>query len=697
MTTLSLVSPVENVQSLTQAKVLALIEHLMPSLAGWRQGEDLRQERTSVRLQLQTLTPKVEQLRQSLDLVSQQFDAATAAMTKNQAIAIGAVVLGVVLVYFSKYALLLSLAAIWPALQLPKVKKALADLVRERTQIESELAGVSTRLQAYKDRLLRIEAEVVGRPEGFPQIELSEVQFHLQLRNLVGHQVLIDETGVHEDAQLKTLDVSALVNGVADIKRKLQQLSTIPPLLSPGDASTIEDPLSQLYGEEQTLQGLVGEFTGNLGKLKDVSLSLPLIPRSSMLVERLLARQVNDGQLKKPVSISSAINESTVEVFTQALDDHQQRGVTLVENLGQIYEQLESTCNRFASARRRSVNTIHDSLTQVLNRASWCNRKFFCPRTILAPQYIQDLLGIDIDQAHLLDINDLLDRLQSDDVVRLRIAKKPELIEQIIAIHRSIADFTQMTGVYDDHDATQQILGNKHAHQQLQEYAKQFRAVLNKILTGASYPVLNFSAEAQIYYDPENDEWSSDINPYVYRSPDVLKYGSVIKTHHDLMIPLWEHLWIEKADFRKNELFRTNESMIRMSEKESEKLIEIGNQFRDDMRSNRENLYVIEADLKSKHSEIINFRDGLQKLGLLGELAMQQLGDDGLVSLVVSESPLNVSHRYESTLAALPQAQAEIRGTAADPIDMVKDPAILLSYEAQGAPRLMGCQPHTRN
>jgi hypothetical protein len=37
--------------------------------------------------------------------------------------------------------------------------------------------------------------------------------------------------------------------------------------------------------------------------------------------------------------------------------------------------------------------------------------------------------------------------------------------------------------------------------------------------------------------------------------------------------------------------------MIRMSEKESEKLIEIGNQFRSDMRGNRENIYLIEAVL----------------------------------------------------------------------------------------------------
>lgn len=686
----SLVRPVENVQSLAQAKALALIEHLIPSLSAWRQGEDLRLERAKVMLEVQRLTPEVERAQQDLSQTSEQIEAAQAAGKKQKSMAIAALVAAVLLAYFSGYALLLALAAIWPALQVKQSTKKRAQLLEQRTAIEGRLAELSSALQASTHRLTAIDADLASRPDGFPSIELAEVQFEMHLRNLAGSQVLVDESGAHAQALLKTLDVSALADGVSDIEAKMRQISTIPPLLAPGEAAAIEDPLNQLYGEEQALQGLVSDFTGNLGQLKDVGLRLPLIPKQSALVERLMAMQVSDGQLKKPVSIAEPIDESAVQSFTQALDEYRRRGVVLVESLRQLYEQLEASCNRFALARMQSVNTIHDGLAQVLNRASWCNRKFFCPRTILAPQYIQDLLGIDIAQAHLLDINDLLDRLQSDDVIRQRISKKPELIENLTAIHQLISEFGRMNGAYDDNGGAMQSLTNVHAQQQLDEYAKQFRSVLNKILTGASFPILNFSAEAQLHYDPDNDEWSSDLNPYVYRTPDVLKYGSVIKTHHDLMIPLWEHLWTEKADFRKSELFRTNESMIRMSEKESEKLIEIGNQFRGDMRGNRENIYLIEADLKSKHAEIVSFRDGLHKLGLLSDRAMQQLSDERLATLVIDESPVATADRYETTLAGLPQAQAEVRGTAADPIDMVKDPSVLLSYDAHDAPRLMG-------
>src|SRR5262249_29132434 len=149
----------------------------------------------------------------------------------------------------------------------------------------------------------------------------------------------------------------------------------------------------------------------------------------------------------------------------------------------------------------------------------------------------------------------------------------------------------------------------------------------------------------------------------VYRTHEVLRYGSVVKAYSDLMIPLWEHLWTEKADFRKAETFRTNDQLIRMSEKEAEKLIDIANQFRDDMRSVRDNLNVLGADLKSKASEIKNFRDGMESLGLLSESSRVvidrsegELGEE-------QASIVGSADRLETILTAQPRGQMESRGT----------------------------------
>jgi hypothetical protein len=208
-------------------------------------------------------------------------------------------------------------------------------------------------------------------------------------------------------------------------------------------------------------------------------------------------------------------------------------------------------------------------------------------------------------------------------------------------------------------------------------------------MTGSPNPILNFSQQSELFFDPEVDEWRSGTVPYVYSTSEVLRYGQVLKVTSDLMIPLWEHLWTEKSDFRKSELFRTNESLIRMTEKESEKLIEIANQYRSDMRSVRENINLLESDLKSKYDEIISFRDGMQALGLLSERQKQFLTEEKMKSLTLGDhSILAEGEQHETYLGMEPRVQAERRGSAEDPIDLIRSPDILIPYKHHSAKRL---------
>jgi hypothetical protein len=491
----------------------------------------------------------------------------------------------------------------------------------------------------------------------------------------------VDLSDCHPLSQLRTIDVSQLSDEMSDIDTRVQKLSSVPPLLSPAEAHQIDDPINHLYGEEFSLQELVGDFTVGLGKLEDIKVSLPLINSDSILVKRLQAGELNPLEKLPGISVENSKSLEQIHAFLEVFNRNKEESRKVIDDLVRVYKELESCCRRFATARINSVNLIHQNLTKVLTRSTWVNRKFFCPRTIISPKYIQDLIGMNVINAHLLDVNDLFDRLQRDEVVRQRISQKPELIEQITDAYNSVHDFMGNIAIDSDGNVLQPSEQPKYMTQQYEESLKQFRMILNRLLTGASYPVLNFSSQSQLFYDPELEEWSSDLNPYVYSTPDVLKYGSVIKAHFDLMIPLWEHLWTEKADFRKSELFRTNEAMIGMSEKESEKLIEIGNQFRGDMRTNRENIYLLESDMKSKYEEIKGFRDGMNQLGLLSDRAMNNLTDEKLKNLISDNSPLEISQRYESTLSSLPQAQAEVRGTVSDPIDMVRDPSALITFK----------------
>jgi hypothetical protein len=120
-----------------------------------------------------------------------------------------------------------------------------------------------------------------------------------------------------------------------------------------------------------------------------------------------------------------------------------------------------------------------------------------------------------------------------------------------------------------------------------------------------------------------------------------------------------------------------------MTEKESEKLIEIGNQFRADMRPVRENVNTIESDLRAKINEIRQFRDSMREVGLLSDQQAAALSDSALEAVALNDEPvLKRAHDIESWLGFEPRAQAERRGVVRDPIDIARSPDALIAYDA---------------
>ncbi len=167
--------------------------------------------------------------------------------------------------------------------------------------------------------------------------------------------------------------------------------------------------------------------------------------------------------------------------------------------------------------------------------------------------------------------------------------------------------------------------------------------------------------------------------PYTYTNAEVEQYGQVLRTDVDLLIPLWEHLWTEKADFRKSELFRTNESIQRMSEKEGEKIKQIGYQFQADLREVRSNMFLAKADFDSKLQELEEYEEGVKELGLMddGQLTRLQAATNQLEA--VSQETSGDASGYEQILMLEPKNQLLRRQSKVhDPIDVIKSPDLLI-------------------
>jgi hypothetical protein len=695
MTQFSLARPIENIDSADETMVLGVIHHLMPMLDAWRSGEDLRLEVDTAERAQSGMQSALDQARSAQKTASDALAAAKDTVFKGTAIGqVVAALVGAVLGWWWLGAIsavvVIAVLGGWAYSTAKKAANSIKnDLSKSLAQADALLANADNACQQNLNRIEELKAELNQRAVGFPDVKITPIDFALRSAEVSGHHVLLDLSESYEPVKLKAIDVSAMEEGLSLISDKVQALMQVPPLLTPEEHASNDDPVHELFGEESDLQQMVGQFTLSLGKLRDIDLTLPLVPKDSLLVERAASSSLPKVESGPRVRMASQIDPIAIASFVDQVNSNRERSLVIFSELNEVFSNLERVCSLYAQARVASVNTLHANLLDVLGSAAWCSRRVYCPRTIQSGDYIQELLGIQASRAYLLSFDDLSARLHDDVEIHKRLQSKPDLVEQLAQSYDAVQQF--MEGAQFDTEGRRLDVGQRarHIESQFEVAVKHFGNVLQKVMTGSAYPVLNFSTEAQLYYDPDNQEWSSNTTPYFYSTADAIRFGSVVKAYSDLMIPLWEHLWTEKADFRKSELFRTNEEMRRMTEKESEKLIDIANQFRADMRTVRENVYMIESDLRSKYSEIISFRDSMSALGLMSERAAEAVSDEKLQKLNTGESLLSKSDKYETLLSVMPQTQAANRGSVHDPIDLVREPDALLPYAGAQPPRLL--------
>jgi chaperonin cofactor prefoldin len=689
-----LVNPISNAANPDEELVLALAAHLEPVLDNWRAGADLKNEVQELEALLPSLNSQAETLDQEIQAVVQKIKAAYKNYKSPPLLmVISGAVIGSAIAFFPQFwggLIIIAAGLIGGGVFL--LKKLKSELESQKSAIELQLAEVEEKIKNVLQQINNSKAEIESRGNSFPQITQVKAAFALGHKTLLEHPTLMDESGVFDSIQLHTIDLRETQSDWDAVASKLQALQEVPVLLSTKTKSKSDDPVDTLFGEEDEIQELVYEFTNSLSQIKDLSLTIPLLSNKSEFAKKFVSgsfsmMEYKDGDVKE-IHTPNKYSES-IEAFIKQVNETKNFGIQVLAELKETFDNLERVCLSYSTARSNSINNVHAKLFDVLNKASWCSKRFYCPRSIQAPVFLQDILSVQPKHAHNLSFDQIVLNLGQDKVIAVRMKDKPELVDKLFVNYNSVQEFRGEIEFDDLGDPIDSGDRPVYVNDSFQEALARFRANLSVLMTGSPNPILNFSLQSELFFDPEVDEWRSGTVPYVYSTSEVLQYGQVLKVTSDLMIPLWEHLWTEKSDFRKSELFRTNESLISMSEKESEKLIEIANQFRADMRPVRENINLLEADLKSKFDEILAFRDGMQALGLLSERQKQFLTDDKLKSLTLGDhSIITEGEQHETFLGMEPRNQAERRGSADDPIDLIRSPDILIPYKNNAAKRL---------
>ena len=80
-----------------------------------------------------------------------------------------------------------------------------------------------------------------------------------------------------------------------------------------------------------------------------------------------------------------------IDSFINQVNETKEFGIKVLAELKETFENLERVCMSYSNARSNSINNVHGKLFEVLNKASWCSKRFYCPRSIQAPVFLHDV------------------------------------------------------------------------------------------------------------------------------------------------------------------------------------------------------------------------------------------------------------------------------------------------------------------
>ncbi len=359
--------------------------------------------------------------------------------------------------------------------------------------------------------------------------------------------------------------------------------------------------------------------------------------------------------------------------------------------LRSLHDRLRETLATYRVERSAALDGLHCSLAQVLSRSQLPLVRCYCPKCNRIPEYLFHKLGLDLATAHEQQPNVLVAALQRDPETRERITSDPQIfadisqawaglreIDNLIAelIHRQRVS-AQTVGedlmALRDFDARLRAM-----RAQRDQLLEQFRAALRKATTGNPRPLLELSRKAVLELNPERGVWTCTACATTFDDPDVVGMGSMLKVKDELLMPMWNHLWTEKDDFRKAELFRTNEQIQQFIEKEVVALREVGEQYRADMRPVRENLILSTTEAQTKREQLDATVDSLAILGVVSpEDAREKLTRLDALSGTELTQLRSRAEAKETLLNQEPQAQMNRRIPAIDPVHVLVGPEAL--------------------
>ncbi|MBM4374888.1 MAG: hypothetical protein FJ095_07370 [Deltaproteobacteria bacterium] len=576
--------------------------------------------------------------------------------------------------------------------------RAVAGLQWERSQLEAPLAGLhqsceatAAAIRGLEERRRALRPQKVVKALGRAYLPFLPIE-------LAGYTVMVDGTGATAATTLSLPDLAANGDTLARVQDTVERAKRTPILLRPtGDGPSAVD---HIHGEERDLGEAIDTFGELLESVPVLSAEVPLVNADTPIMRALRAKAEAKSASGAVIRGNEEATRTNLALVQRYTDNMRGTGKNIEQTLRRIRDDLRTTLVRYGSLRAEAVEEAHRAVTEVLGHADYAHVTYYCPRCNRVPQYLFQQLGVDIETAHLANPIELLHALQENEQARQRIVADEGLLGDMSNVYQGIHELdAAITSLKASVHAQSLTMAQPDLREvqitetrlrallsQKNQLILQYQSILRKIVTGNARPVLELSRQARLQLDPDTGEWDCPLCELHVDDQELARMGRLLKIKDELLMPMWNALWAEKDDFRKSELFRTNEQIQRLVEKETGALRDVAEQYRADMRPVRENLMLATTEAVSARDKLESAVMSLRALGVITEeRASETMGRLGTQTGGNLDEHKKRAEAKETLLNQEPQATMSRRIMARDPINVLMTPDQLFRESATDA------------
>jgi hypothetical protein len=503
------------------------------------------------------------------------------------------------------------------------------------------------------------EQEINAREAPNGVTHIGKMYYQVEVIPFEDGKMVVDTSGIQERTKFVYPGIPGAVDRLKEILVIMEQLSEELPVLLPPAAKAGTGEEESLTGIEEEMAQILTLHRQLLEEKIEAAAEVPAFSSTSDVVHSLhiLSEYLEEGKpgiiISQPKELVEqslkslyAINENAKEIEKQGGDNDE----NIMQN---VRDQMDTQVNRTKRARDYSlIDVLGKNLDEIKPLYDYPLTRFYCPKCHKVPEYAAQKAPVPIAELNERPIDQLKQFYKSTEMVQFR-----KLVDNI----RSYLDQADKDGE-DLSSEHYRVLESK-----LVSFEKKLRELALEI-EGIDAKAEVHSRNAVLKYNTLHQHWKCQLCGETF-THDEAQWARILKIKDDLILPVWDKLWLEKHD-ESMRIIREKEAELRKNrELESKQLREEADVFTQEYRDVRNLLEEANAEYQVSHRQFQMMCDFFERRGILSAETVASMKNDitgNTEAGLASEKIIEVSDRMENQLEQEPETVFLRRGELVD-------------------------------